>query len=635
MIYKLLWFLLTLIYISPNPNRAQAFSALSPNDPSSYSRPDQAIIKHVDLKLHVHFKNKVLSGSALLNFEALQEIDSVILDVSSQVIEAVETGNGAALTYTIDGEIPNIGSRLTIQLPQIISPNEKFAIRIQYTTAPTASALQWLDPSQTSGKQYPYLFSQSSPIHARSILPCQDSPSVKFTYDAEITAPEPFTILMSALTKERHTNRTIFYQPVPIPSNLLAIAVGVLESRDIGPRTTIWTEKAEIEKSAWEFSETESYLQAAEKFCGPYVWTRYDLLVLPPSFPYGGMENPCLSFVTPTLLAGDRSLANVIVHEIVHSWTGNLVTQKNFEHFWLKESFTVFLERKIAASLIADPTEARKERDFHSLLGLQELKDGVNKLGVDSPFTKLVLNLTGVHPDEAFSIVPYEKGSLFLRYLEDLVGFESFEVFIRSYINHFEKKSLDTDEFKAFLLDYFKHAQDTLAQVDWDKWLYGTGMPPIIPNYDTSMTTAVTNLLEKISPAMDFSPSDVSGFTVHQLINLMQELLDRAPLPVDRLEALGTSYGFTDSNNSEIRYRWLRLCCKSKNLVRLPEVLDFVNSVGRMKYVRPLYSDMFAWEEVRAQAVDNFLRHERFMMHVTAFNVRKDLHLDDTQSYLH
>ncbi|KAI8419932.1 hypothetical protein MSG28_008550 [Choristoneura fumiferana] len=481
---------------------------------------------------------------------------------------------------------------------------------------------------------------------------------------------------MSALRRDLKIGKTSFQQPVPIPSYLLAIAVGVLESRQLGPRSVVWSEKEEIERSAWEFAETEKYLQAAEKLCGQYVWTQYDLLVLPPSFPYGGMENPCLTFVTPTLLAGDRSQADVIVHEIMHSWTGNLVTNRNFEHFWLNEGFTVFLERKVGASLIVDPVEAKRCRDFHSLLGLQELSETVNEhLGATNPLSRLVVNLEGVHPDDAFSRVPYEKGSLFLRYLEDLVnddlkptnpltrlvvelkgvhpddafstvpyekgslflryledllgGPEVFDDFLRSYLNKFARKSLDTDQFKAYLLDYFKD-NDKLKAVDWNAWLYTSGMPPVIPNYDNSMTKAITTLLGKIEQdGATLSYDDVKTFTPHQMINLLQELIERDPMTIDKLSALGAAFKVDSSTNTEILYRWLRLTVRSKDQSKLHEVFNFVNSQGRMKYVRPIYRDLYAWEAVRQQAIDNFLENEKFMMHVSAYTLRKDLHLSE------
>ncbi|XP_026762950.2 leukotriene A-4 hydrolase isoform X2 [Galleria mellonella] len=611
-------------------SQVKAMGALSSLDPSSFSQPDLAVMKHVSLVLNVDFEKKVLDGTAVINFEILQDIGELILDVRNLTIEKIELEDGTPLKYKVDDEVPNFGSKLTITLSKPATTGDKLKIRIKYITAPTASALQWLEPSQTSGKKYPYLFSQCQPIHARSILPCQDTPAVKFTYDAEVTAPEEFTVLMSALRGEAKNNKTSFRQPVPIPAYLLALAVGVLEYRTLGPRSLVWSEKEEIERSAWEFAETEKYLQAAEKLCGKYEWSQYDLLVLPPSFPYGGMENPCLTFVTPTLLAGDRSQADVIVHEIMHSWTGNLVTNRNFEHFWLNEGFTVFLERKVAASLIADTEEARRSRDFHSLLGLQELNETVKDLGVKNALTRLVPDLNGVHPDDSFSRVPYEKGSLFLRYLEDLVGGpEVFDDFLRSYLNNFQKKSLDTDQFKAYLLNYFKD-NEILKTVDWNAWLYTSGMPPVIPNYDRSMTKAVTTLLSTINnDSVTLNYNDVKSFTPHQIINLLQALIDQSPLSIERLRSLGEEYKIDSSKNTEIVYRWLRLCIRSRDLTKLNDAFDFVNRQGRMKYVRPIYRDLYAWEDVRERAIENFLKNEPYMMHVSAYTLRKDLHLNE------
>lgn len=610
-------------------SHTSTMSALSPLDPSSYSRPEIAVVKHTSFSLNVDFEKKVLSGSALITVDVLDDTGEVILDTSNLTIHSIELEDGTPLKYTLGDDLPNFGSKLTIKLLKTEIAGETLKIKIDYASSQTASALQWLEPSQTSGKKHPYLFSQCQPIHARSIIPCQDTPAVKFTYDAEVTAPEEFTVLMSALRGESRGAKATFRQPVPIPAYLLAIAVGVLESRELGPRSRVWSEKEEIEKSAWEFAETEKYLQAAERLCGPYVWTQYDLLVLPPSFPYGGMENPCLTFVTPTLLAGDRSLADVLVHEIMHSWTGNLVTNRNFEHFWLNEGFTVFLERKVGASLIDDSAEAKRSRDFHSLLGLQELTEAVNTIGATNPLTQLQVNLRGVHPDDAFSRVPYEKGSLFLRYLEDLVGGpEVFDDFLRSYLNHFARKSLDTDQFKAYLLKYFSDNKK-LNGVDWNAWLNTSGMPPVIPDYDTSMTKAITTLLGQINDNHEFKFDDVKVFTPHQIIHLLQELIERPPLSVDSLRSMGQAYKLDTGKNAEIKYRWLRLCIRSKDLDKLSEALDFVNKQGRMKYVRPIYRDLYAWEEVRQQAINNFLEYEKYMMHVCAYTVRKDLHLNN------
>lgn len=252
------------------------------------------------------------------------------------------------------------------------TPNS-LIVRIDYETSNRASGLQWLTPEQTLGKQHPYLFSQCQAIHARSVLPCQDTPAVKFTYEATVEHPKELTALMSALVEKKETGVTKFKQEVPIPAYLLAIAIGDLVSRPLGPHSNVWAEAGIVDAAAEEFSETDKMLKTASDICGPYVWKQYDLLVMPPSFPFGGMENPCLTFVTPTVLAGDKSLADVVAHEIAHSWTGNLVTNKNFEHFWLNEGFTVFVETKIVGRL-----QGNKERDFHMLRNLTELKECVS-----------------------------------------------------------------------------------------------------------------------------------------------------------------------------------------------------------------------------------------------------------------
>ncbi|XP_034835257.1 leukotriene A-4 hydrolase [Maniola hyperantus] len=611
-------------------NAEKAMAALSPLDPSSFSRPEFAIIKHIDLTYDVDFEKKVLYGTALYNIQVLDYIDDLILDTRDLTIEKLELDDGTPLRYNIDDAVPNLGSKLTITLPQSAAPEQKLQIRIKYSSAPTATALQWLEANQTAGKVHPYMFSQCQPIHARSILPCQDTPAVKFTYQAKVTAPAEFTVLMSAIRGEVANNITSFNQPVPIPSYLLAIAAGVLESRKLGPRSRVWSEAEEITQSTWEFADTEKYLQAAEKMCGPYQWTQYDLLVLPPSFPYGGMENPCLTFVTPTLLAGDRSQADVIIHEIMHSWTGNLVTNRNFEHFWLNEGFTVYLERKVAASLIRDPLEARQSRDFESILGLQELKETIyNELGVNNSFTSLVIKLDGFSPDDAFSRVPYEKGSLFLRYLEDLVGGANvFDPFLRSYLDKFQRQSIDTYQFKDYLLDYFKDNKE-MSRVDWDTWLFKTGMPPIIPDYDTTSAKEVKQVVDKIKnePDSQLAYNDVTAFSPHQIINLLQSLIEQDPLPLDKLQNMGLKYKICTSKNSEIEFRWLRLCIRSKDKTKLDDAFSFVNSQGRMKYVRPLYRDLYAWEEVRESTIENFQQNEPFMMHVSAHMLKKDLHL--------
>ncbi|XP_022235060.1 leukotriene A-4 hydrolase-like [Limulus polyphemus] len=371
-------------------------------------------------------------------------------------------------------------------------------------------------------------------------------------------------------------------------------------------------------------------LETAEKLLGPYVWGIYDLLVLPPSFPFGGMENPCLTFVTPTLLAGDRSLSGVVGHEISHSWTGNLVTNKNFQHFWLNEGFTVFVERKIAGRM-----HGEAHRQFQAVGGWKELQYTIDTRGKDDPLTKLVPDLCGVDPDDSFSIVPYEKGHTLLFYLEQkLGGPEIFEPFLRAYLEKYKYKSLDTDEWKDFLYEYFKDQTNKLDEVDWNAWLYTPGMPPIKPDYDMSLVDCCTTLCKNWVAASDeqldcFSANEIAGMTSQQIIEFLAQLLQEKPLSVPKVKKITELYGLRDTQNAEIKFRWLRLGLRSHWTEIVENVVKFVSDVGRMKFVRPLFRDLFAWDETRDTAIETYRKKRSSMMYVTAYTVGKDLCLTD------
>lgn len=610
---------------------------LSPMDPSSFSRPELALVKNIDINLCVNFDKKIFSGFVKLDVQKIDEnVNEIILDTKDLAIENItETELNQDVKYSICENLGEFGSKLSIQLPE--KSGNMFFFKIDYETSPKASGLQWLAPEQTAGKKHPYLFSQFQAIHARSFLPCQDTPAVKSKYSATISAPNDLTVLMSAIrdhTKQceaQGAKLSHFVQNVPIPSYLIAIAIGALESRKIGPRSHVWAEKEFIEESAFEFANTEHQLKTAEDICGPYVWGIYDLLVLPPSFPYGGMENPCLTFVTPTLLAGDRSLANVVAHEIAHSWTGNLISNRNFEHFWLNEGFTVLLERKILGRLLS-----KQDQDFHTICGLNELKEALKVLGESSPFTKLVLDLKGVHPDDAYSPVPYEKGSMFLRYLEETVGgSEIFEAFLRKYFETYKYKSVVSDDFKNFFLNEFKD-NEKIAEIDWDLWLYGTGLPPIISTCDNTMGELCTKLKnsllewdENIEADSPVVAEDVSNLSTDQLIHLLQELLEENPISIKKLQAIDGLFNLDSNKNAEIKFRWLRICLKSQWEDKVPAVISWLNQVGRMKYVRPLYRDLYNWEFSRQIAVENYLANKKYMMQVSAHTVARDLHIEE------
>uniref|UniRef100_G1R1R9 Leukotriene A-4 hydrolase n=1 Tax=Nomascus leucogenys TaxID=61853 RepID=G1R1R9_NOMLE len=557
--------------------------------------------KHLHLRCSVDFTRRTLTGTAALTVQSQEDnLRSLVLDTKDLTIEKVVI-NGQEVKYALGERQSYKGSPMEISLPIALSKNQEIVIEISFETSPKSSALQWLTPEQTSGKEHPYLFSQCQAIHCRAILPCQDTPSVKLTYTAE----------------------------VPIPCYLIALVVGALESRQIGPRTLVWSEKEQVEKSAYEFSETESMLKIAEDLGGPYVWGQYDLLVLPPSFPYGGMENPCLTFVTPTLLAGDKSLSNVIAHEISHSWTGNLVTNKTWDHFWLNEGHTVYLERHICGRLFGE-----KFRHFNALGGWGELQNSVKTFGETHPFTKLVVDLTDVDPDVAYSSVPYEKGFALLFYLEQLLGGpEIFLGFLRAYVEKFSYKSITTDDWKDFLYSYFKDKVDVLNQVDWNAWLYSPGLPPIKPNYDMTLTNACIALSQRWIIAKEddlnsFNATDLKDLSSHQLNEFLAQTLQRAPLPLGHIKRMQEVYNFNAINNSEIRFRWLRLCIQSKWEDAIPLALTMATEQGRMKFTRPLFKDLAAFDKSHDQAVRTYQEHKASMHPVTAMLVGKDLKVD-------
>lgn len=605
-------------------------------DPSSYSEPDKIDTVHSVLRWQVDFANTKLKGSVTHRFNVLEKnLEQIILDVRDIKICKATIVSGKdelPISYFISDPVEDIGQKLTLELPQGTAKGDLF-VRIDYESSSDASGLQWLNPEQTLGKQHPYMFSQCQPIHARSVLPCQDTPAVKFTYEASVEHPKELTALMSALIAKKTEGVTVFKQDVPIPAYLLAIAIGKLTSRPLGPNSNVWAEEGIIDACAEEFSQTADMLKTASDICGPYVWKQYDLLVMPPSFPYGGMENPCLTFVTPTLLAGDKSLADVVAHEIAHSWTGNLVTNKNFEHFWLNEGFTVFVETKIVGRMMG-----AKERDFHMIRNLTDLQETLRtQLAKNPELTKLVVDLSNCSPDDAFSSVPYIKGSTFLRYMEDVLGGpEVFEPFLRSYLQKYAYKSVTTDDFKSTMYDYFidTDKKDKLNEIDWDLWLSHEGMPPIIPKFDETLANVSQELAKlwscKAVAELKDLPEVRQKISTHQLIDFLGKLIeskDIVDLNAEKIDLLETLYGLKSSQNAEVRFRLMRLCIMARLKERLDEIIAFANSNFRMKFCRPIYRDLARWPEAKPIAIENFQRIKGQMMSVCSHTIEKDLGL--------
>ncbi|KAI8073423.1 peptidase family M1-domain-containing protein [Gilbertella persicaria] len=609
-------------------------------DLSTQANIDQIKTSHIHLNWNVDFDNQNIHGNVVLDLVTLVDnVEKVVLDTSYLEIKSVLLGNDS-LKFDVAGRYASLGSALNIDVPKIEKKGTKLQLKINYETTNKCTAIQFLKPEQTLGGKHPYLFSQSEPIHGRAMIPCQDSPSVKVTYSASIRSRLP--VVMSALQtgveedldKENGYKTYHFRQNTTIPSYLIAIAVGNLVGREIGPRSTVWCEPEMIEQAAWEFSDTESFVATGEGLLTPYEWGRYDLLVLPPSFPYGGMENPCLTFVTPTLLAGDKSAVNVIAHEIAHSWMGNLVTTNSWKHYWLNEGWTVFIERKILGRLHGEPT-----RQFEALSGLKSLQESVDLFGKDSPKTVLNPDLRdGADPDDFFSKVPYEKGFNFLYHIEKVVGGPAiFEPYMKAYVKHFASTSISTEDWKAFLFEYMEKTHgpsmiEKLNTIDFDAWINQPGMPPVDPEFDTTLADACYNLAKRWDQARHhpddlsaFKPEDVSSFSAGQKIVFLEKLTDVAPLPHALISKMDELYRLTLNHNADLRLRWQQVCLMASYEPIYPEVVKFVTEQGRMKFVRPLYRLLHQAKNGSQLAVDTYLKHKSFYHPIAAQLIEKDI----------
>lgn len=580
-----------------------------PRDPNTLSNYNNWLTAHTTANFEILFEEQRLSGNVVLTLKSITNAESkeIILDTSYLDISEIKV-NGNSAKWELLSRIEPYGSALKIFLEKGIQADQTVEVLIYVSTTKSCTALQWLTPAQTSNKKHPYMFSQCQAIHARSIFPCQDTPDVKFPFDFNITSPLP--VIASGLSSSSNpispsptgSPKTYkFYQPLPIPSYLFAIASGDIASSPIGPRSIVATSPDQLPACIDELStDTESFLKAAEKIIYPYAWQQYNVLVLPPSFPYGGMENPIFTFATPTIISGDRQNIDVIAHELAHSWSGNLVSNASWEHFWLNEGWTTYLERRILASIHDNDAW----RDFSAIIGWKALIDSVDQFGHDHEFTKLIIDLKGKDPDDAFSSIAYEKGFNFLYYLERLIGKDTFDTFIPHYFSVWMGKSLDSYEFKATLLDFFAGAESTakkLEAVDWDTWFYKPGLPPK-PDFDTSLVKPAYELADKwetlttttttttaSTPEFQPNPSDITSLSGNQLVVFLERLLlSSQPLSPTAAAQMGTTYSFASSQNVELSSRWCQIAMQAGDKSCLEVVETLLGSVGRMKFVKPL-----------------------------------------------
>ncbi|MCJ1271931.1 hypothetical protein MMC22_011836 [Lobaria immixta] len=615
-------------------------------DPNTLSNYNEFSTIHTTASFTIDFEKQSLIGNVLLKLKPVTRTErrEVVLDTSYLDIHDVQV-DGHPSRWDLLFRSEPYGSALKISLDEAVEDTGSFDIDIKLQTTKDSTALQWLAPAQTSNKKHPFIFSQCQAIHARSVFPCQDTPDVKSTYEFNLRSPLPviasglFTGAKDFQPGKAGVPGTLLYtfkQDIPIPSYLFAIASGDIATASIGPRSIVATGPEEIQGSKWELeADTERFVHAAEEIIYPYAWTTYNVLILPPSFPYGGMENPVFTFATPTIISGDRENVDVIAHEIAHSWSGNLISNASWEHFWLNEGWTTYIERRIIASI-----HGEAHRDFSAIIGWNALSESIAQLGETHEFTKLVVNLNGKDPDDAFSSVPYEKGFTFLYYLEKLLGKEKWNKFIPHYFTSFARKSLDSDEFKQSLIDFYSSdptAASALKSLDWDAWFYAPGFPPK-PDFDTSLVDVCYALAAKWeSRSSDenagFEPQawDIKGWTANQVVVFLERVRGfKSPLKKEDANLMGTQYGFTKSQNVEVvsRYYLIGLKARDDNVYGL--TVELLGKVGRMKFVRPFRGGGFRYRELvdvdRTLALKTFEHNRDFYNPICRGMVEKDLY---------
>jgi aminopeptidase N len=552
-------------------------------DPHSFARPSEVAVEHLVLDLSVDFAARRLSGRAGLRLRSKAGADTLVLDTRDLDIQRVTLEDGKTeAPFTLGDPVPHLGRSLAIRIP----PGAAW-VNVDYATAPDAAALQWLTPVQ-AGSELPLLFSQSEAILARTWVPCQDTPAVRQTYEATVRVPPGFLALMSAENPTAKTADGIYHfrMPQPVPSYLLALAVGDLAWKPLSNRSGVYALPATLERAAWELADTPRMMAAAEKLYGPYRWGRYDLLVLPPSYPYGGMENPRLTFATPTILAGDRSLVSLVAHELAHSWSGNLVTNASWNDFWINEGFTVYIERRIMEALYG-----KDYADMLAVLGRQELEDTLREKGPDSPDTRLHLDLAGRDPDDGVSDIAYEKGALLLATVEAAVGRERFDRFLRGYFDAFAFQSMDSRRFVAYLKAHLLDTHPGLAEsLRLDEWIHAPGLPATAITVRSAAFARVDHAVAAFAAGTPPAQLDTKSWTTHHWLRFLRNL--QRPLAPARMAELDAAFHFTDTGNDEILDAWLLLAIRNAYEPAGATLERFLIAVGRRKYLQPLYTEL-------------------------------------------
>ena len=586
-------------------------------DEHSFAQPDKVRTTDLALDLAVDFDKKTISGTATYTLDWVDKAATqLVLDTRDLTIAKAEglgaDGQWSPLTFALSDKDKVLGSALTIE-----APTRPAKVRVSYTTSPDASGLQWLAPSMTEGGKQPFMFSQSQQIHARSWVPLQDTPQIRFTYSAHVTAPADAMVLMSADNdpKAPRDGDYTFKMPQKIPSYLLAIAAGDLVFKPISERSGVWAEPSMVDKATAEFEDTEKMIGAAEGLYGPYRWGRYDLLVLPPSFPYGGMENPRLTFATPTVIVGDKSLVSLVAHELAHSWSGNLVTFATDKDAWLNEGTTTYVQSRITEALYG-----KDMADMEEVIDRDELKNEFKTL--DPKLQRLSLKPgTLADPDDQSSATVYTKGAWFLQFLEKRFGREVFDPWLKGYFDHFAFQSITTQQFreylKANLID--KHPNVVTMQ-EVDQWLYEPGIPGNAPQVASGKFSTVNAARIAWQGSAQLPSKGITdAWSTQEWVHFIEGMPET--LKPEQLAQLDAAYHFTGTPNGEIAMRWYPLAERSGYAAAREEMGKFLERVGRRKLILPIYKALVATPDGLAFAEQVFAKAKPATHPITAGSV--------------
>ncbi len=572
---------------------AMAFGAA---DPHSYAEPERFLVRHVDLDLRADFEAHRLEGTADLVVEQLDPAAAALTldtrDLEISTVHLIEmSGRARVLAFRLGERDPILGSKLTIEFPHCCAATSRMRIRIAYRTSNAASALQWLEPAQTSGP-HPYLYSQGQAIHTRSWIPIQDSPGIRLTYSARIVTPPGLVAVMSAARvtgADDPRGEYRFEMKQPIPAYLIALAIGDLEFRPLGERVGVWTEPSRLAAAAGELADLPRMLEVGEGIAGPYRWDRYDVLIMPRAFAYGGMENPRLSFVSPSIIAGDRSLVSTVVHELAHSWSGNLVTNATWNDFWLNEGFTSYLEHRFVETLYG-----QRRADMEDAIAFQGLEETIaDAIAAGRPGdTDLKHDLAGRDPNEGTSDVAYIKGRWFLGFLEQRFGRPAFDAFLRAYFDAHAFQGMTTEGFRSELLARLGQPDaPKITAEEIDAWIYGPGLPATMPAVPKGVFDAVDRT------AADWRAGSLATADLPVKDWVTQEwmrFLDGQPadLPDPKLAELRSAFHLGADGNAEIALSWLRLVIRTEYEPAYPDVERYLLNTGRWRLVETLFRDL-------------------------------------------